>query len=205
MQKAKLPYISILFHISLALFCCFFAVSSVYGADRPKPKPNLLIQVYADDRIINENDLANYTYKVYFGSSYYNVSLKNIKVTDDKCQPVRYQRGDRNNNNTMETDELWEYKCSISLSEDTENTATVTGTTPSGQIVTATDSTSVAVSHQRNIIYTLVVTVVDEITGEKIKNAIVSFAGNDISATDGTARFQSDLDPASLSRNNPNI
>ena len=55
------------------------------------------------------------------------VSLSNILVTDDKCNPINYISGDVNSDSKLDPNETWEYTCRSSLTKTTTNTAIVTG------------------------------------------------------------------------------
>jgi hypothetical protein len=53
--------------------------------------------------------------------------ITNINITDDKCSQITYVSGDVNNNQKLNTGENWKYKCSMTLSQTTTNTAIATG------------------------------------------------------------------------------
>lgn len=55
------------------------------------------------------------------------VPLSNVKLVDDKCNPMGYVYGDVNNNKKLEPTETWIYSCESNLSETTTNTAVATG------------------------------------------------------------------------------
>lgn len=55
------------------------------------------------------------------------VSLSNVRVTDDKISPVSYVSGDSNSDNLLQTDESWIYTSHTTLKETTTNTATAWG------------------------------------------------------------------------------
>ncbi len=62
------------------------------------------------------------------------VSLSGVNLVDDKCAPATFVSGD-NGNNLLDPGESWVYTCAASLTQDTLNTATVSGqpSTPAGQ------------------------------------------------------------------------
>jgi uncharacterized repeat protein (TIGR01451 family) len=70
----------------------------------------------------------------YIVTSTGNVSLADIKVTDDLCSPAvgtmtgGYNVGDKNNNGTLEPGEKWEFTCTSNIFIDTTNTAFAEGT-----------------------------------------------------------------------------
>lgn len=55
------------------------------------------------------------------------VPLSMVRLTDDKCSPMRYVSGDTNKDSKLDTTESWKYTCSTSLTETTFNTAMATG------------------------------------------------------------------------------
>jgi hypothetical protein len=55
------------------------------------------------------------------------VALSNVKVTDDKCSPIKYISGDTNVNLKLEPTETWIYTCQSNLTVTTTNTAVATG------------------------------------------------------------------------------
>nr|MCH9816712.1 DUF11 domain-containing protein [Actinomycetes bacterium] len=62
--------------------------------------------------------------------------LSEISVTDDRCSPVQYEKGDKNGDGKLQPGETWIYGCVTNLSATTTNTATVTGVPPHGGPVT---------------------------------------------------------------------
>jgi len=100
--------------------------------------------------MINPGDAVTYSYVVTNTGA---TPLTNIIVTDDKCSPVTYVSGDTNTNNTLETTETWNYTCTTTLSANTTNIATVSGT--SGVVIvqdTDTATVNVAPSGMTKII-----------------------------------------------------
>jgi uncharacterized repeat protein (TIGR01451 family) len=55
------------------------------------------------------------------------VTLSNIRLTDDKCAPMKYISGDANNNSKLDLTETWTYTCQTKLLKTTTNTATASG------------------------------------------------------------------------------
>jgi uncharacterized repeat protein (TIGR01451 family) len=55
------------------------------------------------------------------------VALDNIRLTDDKCSPVRFISGDVNGDNKLNPTEKWVYTCRTNLTETTINTVTASG------------------------------------------------------------------------------
>jgi len=56
------------------------------------------------------------------------VALSDVRLTDDKCAPVKYISGDENGNSKLDTDEAWTYYCQANIVKTTTNTAVVEGT-----------------------------------------------------------------------------
>ncbi|HBA36296.1 TPA: hypothetical protein DCZ15_00270 [Candidatus Falkowbacteria bacterium] len=55
------------------------------------------------------------------------VALSNVRLTDDKCSPMKYISGDTNNDAKLDTTETWTYTCSTKLVKTTTNTAVAVG------------------------------------------------------------------------------
>ncbi|MDO8571132.1 MAG: LPXTG cell wall anchor domain-containing protein, partial [bacterium] len=55
------------------------------------------------------------------------VALSNVRLTDDKCSPMKFISGDINNDSKLDTTETWTYTCQMNLSKTTVNTAIATG------------------------------------------------------------------------------
>ena len=55
------------------------------------------------------------------------VPLNNVRLTDDKCDPVKYISGDTNNDSKLDTTETWTYTCQTKLIKTTVNTVTASG------------------------------------------------------------------------------
>lgn len=55
------------------------------------------------------------------------VALSNVRLTDDKCSPMKYVSGDTNNNSKLDTTETWVYTCQTNLTKTTTNTASASG------------------------------------------------------------------------------
>lgn len=82
-----------------------------------------------------------YTYAVTNPS---NTSISNVVVSDDKCSPLTSIGGDMDNDNLLDTTEVWTYTCSDTISVTTRNVATVTGRA-NGVTVSDTDFANVVV------------------------------------------------------------
>ena len=71
------------------------------------------------------------------------VALSNVRITDDKCSPVKYISGDANGNTKLDTTETWVYTCRQNLTKTTTNTVTASG---DANGLTATDFAIVTVA-----------------------------------------------------------
>jgi len=71
--------------------------------------------------------------------------LKNVNVTDDKCNDMSGRLGDTNGNNLLDPDEVWIYTCSIILTHTTTNTVNVTASA-NGLIARSNDTITVNVA-----------------------------------------------------------
>jgi uncharacterized repeat protein (TIGR01451 family) len=76
-----------------------------------------------------------------------NVALTGVVVSDPQCTTgPTYVSGDGNNNGILDTTETWTYSCSVSnVQSGFVNTATATGTPPTGPDVTDSDDATVTV------------------------------------------------------------
>jgi len=71
--------------------------------------------------------------------------MNNVTLTDNKCSPVTFLSGDRNNDSLLDLDEIWTYRCTQTVSATVTNTATATGTGPSNITVKDTATAKVVV------------------------------------------------------------
>lgn len=55
------------------------------------------------------------------------VALNNIRIVDDKCQPINFKSGDTNKNNLLDINEAWLYSCQVNITKNTVNTVAVYG------------------------------------------------------------------------------
>lgn len=55
------------------------------------------------------------------------IPLTDIKVTDDKCDAVKYVEGDDNRDAKLDYGETWRYECVTTIATTTESVATATG------------------------------------------------------------------------------
>jgi hypothetical protein len=55
------------------------------------------------------------------------VALSNVKISDDKCSPLKFISGDSNNDSKLDTTETWTYTCQTNLTQTTVNTVVVSG------------------------------------------------------------------------------
>ena len=75
-----------------------------------------------------------------------NTFLSGVVVTDPLCDTLTGPTGDTNTNNILEPTETWVYICTVNnVTADFTNTATVTGTPPTGPDITDTDTADVTV------------------------------------------------------------
>jgi uncharacterized repeat protein (TIGR01451 family) len=79
----------------------------------------------ANPTVIHAGNSVAYTYEV---TNPGDVPLKSVSVSDDKCSPATYVSGDTNSNTRLDVGEVWIFRCSTTLTVDTINTATATGT-----------------------------------------------------------------------------
>jgi hypothetical protein len=73
------------------------------------------------------------------------VAMSNITAVDNKCSTVNYISGDTNNNLILEVSEVWHYRCTANVTQNTTNIATATGQA-NGFTATATATANVVVN-----------------------------------------------------------
>ena len=100
-----------------------------------------------DRDLVPTGSAVTYTYRATNDGT---TNLTDIALTDDKCAPINYVSGD-DGNGVMKPGESWLYECSTTLSTTTTNVAVVTGKTPVGGTVDATDSAQVVVFNPANL------------------------------------------------------
>jgi len=73
------------------------------------------------------------------------VAMSNVTVNDNKCSPAVFLSGDTNNNSMLEVGEVWHYRCTADVLQNTTNTVTATGQA-NGFTATATADANVIVN-----------------------------------------------------------
>jgi len=73
------------------------------------------------------------------------VAMSNVTVNDNKCSPTSFISGDTNNNSILEVGEVWHYRCTANVLQNTTNTVTATGQA-NGFTATATADANVIVN-----------------------------------------------------------
>jgi uncharacterized repeat protein (TIGR01451 family)/LPXTG-motif cell wall-anchored protein len=100
----------------------------------------------ADNDLIPAGTDATYTYEV---TNTGQAPLADVTVDDDFCSPLEFVGGDTDGDGLLDPLELFLFTCTATLTEDTTNTAVVTGTPVIGEItgtpVTADDPATVDV------------------------------------------------------------
>lgn len=100
------------------------------------------IQKVVDLTEVFPGESVTYTYTV---TNPGNFALDTVLVSDDKCAPVTYVSGDTLNDGILALDETWTYTCTMPITENTVNVATVTGQDPFDHEVDDSAEASVAV------------------------------------------------------------
>jgi len=109
---------------------------------------DVIAPVIAIDKTVNTpsaavGDTLVYTYRV---TNPGDSPLTDVIVRDDKCAPVVFQSGDTDNDGALDTTETWTYTCTQAATGTTgTNIGTATGTDPTGQQVSATDTATVQI------------------------------------------------------------
>lgn len=55
------------------------------------------------------------------------VPMSNVTVIDDKCATINFVSGDTNNDAKLDTNEIWKYRCTTTLSQTTTSSVSATG------------------------------------------------------------------------------
>ena len=105
-------------------------------------KPGIKIVKDGSATQVNPGETVTYTYEV---TNIGDTPLSDVKVSDDKCSPVKYQSGDTDGDSKLQQDETWIYTCSQPITVATTNIATATGKDKNGTEVSAQDDFTVAV------------------------------------------------------------
>jgi len=104
--------------------------------------PGIAITKTASKTTVVAGERVTYTYEVVNTG---NVELRDIELVDDKCEPVEYQRGDRDGDEVLDLEETWVFECTMRIFRTTTNVAVVTGTSPEGTPVEDEDTETVVV------------------------------------------------------------
>jgi len=86
--------------------------------------PEIAMTKEADGDDVCPGTEVTYTYTV---TNPGDVDIGNVNVVDSDCSPVMYVSGDSDADGEVDTYETWIYECSTMVSQETTNTATVTG------------------------------------------------------------------------------
>lgn len=86
-------------------------------------------------------DEVTYSYAV---SNTGDVPLSSVSAADDKCSPVVFVGGD-DGNGVLDVGEVWDYECSVTLTETTTNVVNAGAVDDLGFAVSATDTATVTV------------------------------------------------------------
>jgi LPXTG-motif cell wall-anchored protein len=97
----------------------------VVGSEKPAPLVSIVnvTKVAYPLSLPVEGGPITFTYKVNNPGM---VSLSDVAVNDDKCSAMSSKLGDVNNNNLLDTSEVWIYTCTTNLTRTTTNTVNVT-------------------------------------------------------------------------------
>lgn len=98
----------------------------VVGSKVPAPLVSIIniTKVAYPLSLPKEGGKITFTYKV---NNPGDVPLSNVEVVDDKCKVISSKLGDTNGNNLLDTNEVWIYTCSATLTQTTTNVARVSG------------------------------------------------------------------------------
>jgi uncharacterized repeat protein (TIGR01451 family) len=103
---------------------CAAAPPAIPGAGQPLRRPIISVTKIPEPLALPGPGSVTYTYEVSNPGLY---TMNTISLVDDKCSPVYYVSGDDNNDSALQTNEVWTYRCTTMLSQDTFNAATARG------------------------------------------------------------------------------
>jgi uncharacterized repeat protein (TIGR01451 family) len=106
--------------------------------------PAIKLVKTVDKLVIYSGEEVNYTYRV---NNTGDVTLSNIKVTDNTGLVPAYVSGDANGNAKLETSETWLYKAKANPTADVTNIGNATGTDTTNRDVYSTSTAQVDVIH----------------------------------------------------------
>ncbi len=146
----------------------------------------IAIEKTADRQTAYPGDTIIYSYRVTNSGP---LPLSDILVTDIKVQELTYNSGDINSNGFMDVGETWLFSSSYLVKAGESglltNTATVSGTSPNGEIVTASANATVSVveiivkftSLQEGAVVTRTISIAGTVNDPSITQATITVNG----------------------------
>lgn len=104
--------------------------------------PAIQVVKAASPTLLHAGESVTYTYVV---TNLGVEPLGDVTLTDDRCSSVTYVSGDTNEDELLDVEETWTFRCVTTLSTSTLNTALVTGEDDEGNTASDTDTASVIV------------------------------------------------------------
>ena len=104
--------------------------------------PHIAVSKAVDPGVVYVEEWVTYTYTV---TNPGDTPLSAVSLSDDMCMPISPPEGDSDGDNRLQPSETWTYLCSMTVSADITNTASVTATHLLGDIVTDADTAFVDV------------------------------------------------------------
>lgn len=108
--------------------------------------PAITVAKSASAATVHVGDAVTYTYIV--GNPGLE-ALRDVTVSDDRCNPVDYEGGDADADGRLDPSETWTFRCTATLATTTTNTAVARGEDNEGNEATATDQATVRVIDPR--------------------------------------------------------
>lgn len=107
-------------------------------------EPGITLATEASPTVIRPGETVDFTYNVSLPDSSA-IPLSNVVVNDATCSSTPLDTpasGDENTNSVLDPGEVWQFTCSAELSEDTNDTASASGSDPADETVAsvATDT-----------------------------------------------------------------
>ena len=94
------------------------------GSQRPLRRPVISVTKVPNPLALLGPGSVTYTYEV---SNVASSTMNNVTVADDKCDTVNYVSGDSNADDLLQPNEVWTFRCTTLLTDDTNNAATAIG------------------------------------------------------------------------------
>lgn len=153
--------------------------------------PNITILKTADPTAIMSGEQVTYTYRV---TNTGDVDLTNITVADDQLGNITNLVDNGDGDDTLSPGETWVYQATANPTDDVTNTATATGTPPTEEPVSDTDTATVEILEPEGLIsgHKYMCDVSDNCTDEGLEGWTINLSGpvSDNTTTDSNGYYE---------------